>query len=305
MSIDSFIPELWAAKLLAHYHAAQVYTQPTVANRDYEGEIKEQGDTVRINQIGAPEVRGYTRGDNITFDKLATSSQELLVNQADYFAFYVNDVDKVQAAADFGSDAMKEAALKLRAKSDAYAGGLLRDGVKNENKIGRVKVVAGGTGLAGSDQITAYDLLVQLAKKLDDNDVPEEGRYVVVDPGFIAAARMDPRFANVAASGSDQTLRNGQLLRAAGFDILRTSAVPKVGKTGADKNDSVIIAGVSGAFSFVNQITSIEPGRREAGFDDFVKGLNVYGGKVTRPHALASATVEAYQPGTGAMVIAR
>lgn len=303
MTVASFIPELWAAKLLEPYDAAQVYTQPTIANRDYEGEIAQQGDTVHINQIGDPGVRAYTRGSEISFDDLDTTSQDLVIDQADYYAFLVNDVDKVQAKGDLSSPALSRAGLKLRAKSDAFAGKLLAAGAHSANQLGRVKIVSGGTGMAGSGQITAYDILVELGLRLDDQDVPEEGRYVVVPPAFIAATRKDDRFIDVSAAGTSETLRNGVIKRAAGFDILKTTAVPTVGGSGASKDDKVIIAGVPGAFTFANQLIKTEAGRVEKGFDDFVKGLNVYGAKVTIPEGLATATIQAFEAGTGSQQV--
>lgn len=303
MSVASFIPELWSAKLLTHYDANLVYSQASVANRDYEGEIQNQGDTVHINQIGDPGVREYDRNADITFDDLGTTDQELVIDQADYFAFYVNDVDKVQAAGELGGPALERASLRLRAKSDAFAGGLLKAGAHADNQLGRQTIVSGGTQIAGAGQITAWDLLVELGLALDNQDAPEEGRYVVVDPGFIAAIAKDDRFMRVDASGGDETRRNGLVYRAAGFDILRTSAVPTVGGTGQAKDDKVIIAGVPGAFTFANQIIKTEAGRREKGFDDFVKGLNVYGAKVTIPEGIATATVQAYAAGTGSQQV--
>ncbi|MEB4613994.1 hypothetical protein [Leucobacter sp. M11] len=303
MSVASFIPELWAAKLLEKYDQNLVYTQPSVANRDYEGEIQNQGDTVHINQIGDPGVREYKRAEDITFDDLGTTDQELKIDQADYFAFYVNDVDKVQAKGELGGPALTRASLQLRRKTDTFAGGLLKAGAHADNKLGRQKIVSGGTQMAGAGQITAYDVLVELGLKLDDQDAPEEGRYVVVDPGFIAAVAKDDRFIRVDASGTSDLLRNGVVYRAAGFDIMRTTAVPKLGGSGAGKDDKVLIAGVPGAFTFANQILKTEAGRREKGFDDFVKGLNVYGAKVTIPEGIATATVEAYEPGTGSQMV--
>lgn len=303
MSVASFIPELWSAKLLEKYDENLVYTQPSIANRDYEGEITKQGDTVHINQIGDPGVRTYDRAQDITFDDLGTTEQELVIDQADYFAFYVNDVDKVQAAGELGGPALTRASLQLRRKTDTFAGGLLKAGAATANQLGRQKIVSGGTQMAGAGQITAYDLLVELGLKLDNQDAPEEGRYVVVDPGFIAAISKDDRFVRVDASGSSDVLRNGVLFRAAGFDILKTSAVPTVGGSGANKDDKVIIAGVPGAFTFAQQIIKTESGRREKGFDDFVKGLNVYGAKVTIPEGLATATVQAYEAGTGSQQV--
>lgn len=303
MAVTTFIPELWNAKILRKFDASLVYGQPSVANRDYEGEIQNQGDTVHIASISDPGVRSYSASTPLTFDSLTTTDQTLEVDQADYFAFKVNDVDKVQAAGDFGGAALDRAAYKLRAAADTYAGDLLKAGAATANKFGRAKVVSGGTQIAGADQITAWDLLVELGLLLDKQDAPEEGRYVVVDPGFIAAIAKDDRFMRIDAAGDGETRRNGAIYRAAGFDILKTTKVPTVGGSGADKNDKVIIAGVPGAFTFASQITKTEAGRIEAGFDDFVKGLHVYGAKVTIPEGIATATVQAYEPGVGSQQV--
>lgn len=303
MTVASFIPELWAAKLLEKYLGALVFGQGTVANRDYEGEIRDQGDTVHINSIGDPGVRKYTRGSEISFDDLETSSQELLIDQAEYFAFLVNDVDKVQARGDFGGAALARAAYKLKAKADSFAAGVVSKGALAANQLGRVKIVSGGTQIAGAGQITAYDTLVELGLKLSLQDVPLEGRYVVVDPNFIASTQKDDRFAKVDASGTSETLRNGIVARAAGFDILVSNNLATVGGTGAAKDDKVIVAGTPAAFTFADQILKTEAGRREKGFDDFVKGLNVYGAKVTIPEGIATASVQAFEPGTGATTV--
>lgn len=303
MSVETFIPELWAAKLLEGYDENLVYTQPSIANRDYEGEIQNEGDTVHINSIGDPGVRKYTRGTDITFDDLSTTEQILLIDQADYFGFKVNDVDKVQAKGELGGPALTRASLQLRRETDKYAGKLLAAGALAANQLGRQKIVSGGTQMAGAGQITAYDVLVELGLKLDNQDAPEEGRYVVVDPGFIAAIAKDDRFIRVDSSGSSEVIRNGVIFRAAGFDILKTTAVPVVGGSSAAKDDKVLIAGVPGAFTFANQILKTEAGRVEKGFDDFVKGLNVYGAKVTIPEGIATASVQAYEPGTGSQMV--
>lgn len=303
MSVATFIPELWAAKLLEGYDATLVYNQPSVANRDYEGEIQNQGDTVHINSMGDPGVRKYVRGTELTFDDLGTTSQSLLIDQADYFGFLVNDVDKVQAKGELGGPALTRASHKLRAASDAYSASLLKVGAHASNQLGRQKIVSGGTQMAGAGQITAWDLLVELGLKLDNQDAPEEGRYVVVDPGFIAAIAKDDRFMRADAAGDTGVRRNGIVYRAAGFDILRTSAVPTVGGAGANKDDKVLIAGVPGAFTAANQILKTEADRVEKGFDDLVKGLNVYGAKVIIPEGLATATVQAYEAGTGSQSV--
>lgn len=303
MSVASFIPELWAAKLLVPYEGALVFGQPSVANRDYEGEIRSQGDTVHINSVGDVTINEFDAGEDLTFEELSTTDQTLVIDQGKTFSFYVRDVDKVQAKGDFGGQALTRAGYKMAAAVDTFQAGILSAGAHNDNKVGRAKIVSGGTGVAGSGQITAYDLLVELGLKLNLQDVPLAGRYVVVDPGFLAAIQKDDRFASVDRAGTDETLRNGIVKRAAGFDILLSNNLAKVGGAGANKDDKVIVAGTNGAFTFASQIVNIEAGRAEKRFNDYVKALNVFGTKVTIPEGLATATIQAYEPGTGTTTV--
>lgn len=191
----------------------------------------------------------------------------------------------------------------MAAAVDSVQAGIVSKGAAVGNRLGRVKIVSGGTGIAGAGQITAYDVLVELGLKLNLQDVPLEGRYVIVDPGFIAAVQKDDRFASVDRAGTNETLRNGLIKRAAGFDILVSNNLATVGGAGAAKDDKIIVAGTNGAFTFASQIVEMEAGRVEKRFNDFVKGLNVFGAKVTIPEGLATASVQAYEPGTGATTV--
>ena len=303
MTVASFIPELWAAKLLVPYEGANVFGQPTVANRDYEGEIAKYGDTVHINAIGDPTISDYVPGEDLTFEALTTTSQTLVIDQGKTFSFQVNDVDKAQARADFGGEALRRAGYKMAAAVDTFQAKTVSAGAHTDNKIGRVKIVSGGTGIAGTGQITAYDVLVELGLKLSLQDVPLAGRYVIVDPNFIAAVQKDDRFTDVSAAGTNETLRNGLVKRAAGFDILVSNNLATVGGSGADKNDKIIVAGTSGAFTFASQLVELKAAPHPFQFEDTIKALNVFGAKVTIPEGLATASVQAYEPGTGSQMV--
>src|SRR5699024_724289 len=94
-----------------------------------------------------------------------------------------------------------------------------------------------GTGKPGDSQTTGYGALVELGNKLNKADAPFEGRYAIIDPDFLSALQHDPRFSRVDASGSSETLRNGMVGRAAGFDILLSNNTVKA------SNRSLVVAG--------------------------------------------------------------
>ena len=235
------------------------------------------------------EARTYAADVTLVLD-VTDADSALVINQGDYFAFRVNDVDKVQAAGDFEGPALTQASYGLRDKVDTYIASLFNEsastgGPISANRLGSIDVLEGEPGGAGGSLWSAYGVLVKLREKLDLQSVPLEGRYAVVHPGFISALSFDSRFTDQSASGSSETLRNGFVGRVQGFDILVSNNLV----TGSGR--SLVVAGVPDALSFANQITETEAMREQKRFADIVRGLNIYGAKIFRREGVASANV--------------
>lgn len=301
MAISNFVPELWNAGILTAYQRVTIFGQPSVSNRQFEGQIKDMGDTVHVNSLTDPTIRTYSKTTDITVEDLTDSDWSLVIDQGNYFAFRVNDIDEIQAAGDFRNPAIQQAGYGLNDTMDKYVAGRAYADALAGNKLGRVTVV-NDNGKAGAGQTYAYNVLVSLRAKLDAQSVPTEGRYVVVDPDFVSALLFDPRFVQVDQSGDNTGLRNGIVTRGVGFDVLVSNNIRTVnqidGTTGANQNDKVIVAGVPGAITVAQQLVKTEALRSELRFADVVRGLNVYGAKVFRPAGVATATVT-YAAGTG------
>ncbi len=279
MALDNFIPTIWSARLLVNLQKALVYGQTGVVNRDYEGEIKNVGDTVKINAIGAITVGDYTKNSTISDPSALTSSQPMLeINQAKYFNFYVDDIDSVQTKPKVMDAAMREAAYSLRDAADQYIASLYT-GVAAGNTIGDDSSPIVPTAS------NAYEYLVDMGVLLDEANVPQAGRWVIVPPWFYGLLLKDDRFVKAGTAATDATLRNGQVGEAAGFTVLKSNNVP---------NDSgtkyKIIAGHPMAWSFAEQILKVEAYRPHNRFADAVKGLHVYGAKLVRSSAIAVLT---------------
>lgn len=278
MAITRFRPEIWAAELLVALRKALVYGGPMVVNRDYEGDIEEAGDTVRITSISDPTIGTYTANSTtVTAEELTDAQRTLVVDQAKYFAFYVDDVDKRQAKGDVLTEAMRRAAYKIRDQIDQYVVSLYT-GAQSANQVGTVAVPT-GTPTALYDSI-----LVPLKVKLDEANVPTEGRFCVVPPWLHGRGLRDDRFVRADASGSTNTLRNGVVGEAAGFTIMMSNNAPLV--TG---DDYLVLAGTNAGISYAEQINKTEAYRPEAKFADAVKGLTLYGAKLVRPDVIATA----------------
>ena len=286
MSVENFIPEIWNAAIAEPFDKNLVYGQKNVASSAWMGEITGVGDTVHISHVEAPTIRDYHKGEAVEVEDINTTRTTLEIDQGDYFAFRVHDVDTAQAAGDFRGPAMKAAAIELRDGVDQHLASLLRDGAHDDNRLGVVEVVNDDPKKAGPGQITGFKLLTRLRAKLDAQSVPTEGRYVVVGPTFYSALLMDPRFTQADTSGTTAGLRNGEVGKAVGFDVLVSNNVP----TTAGRE--LVIAGTPEAFALANQLVETEAIRDGDHFGDVVRGLNVYGAAVTRPEGIATADVD-------------
>lgn len=273
----NFIPTVWSARILQALDKALVYGQTGVVNRDYEGEIREAGSTVKIASIGDITVADYTRDTDIGDPQILTDTEQMLViDQQKYFNFYVDSIDRAQTNINVMDEAMQRAAYGLRDKADQYIAALMDAAVPSGNKIGSTTTPVIPTAT------TAYEYLVDLATKLDEANVPTEGRWCVVPPWFHGLMLKDPRFVAAGSMQTDQRIANGEVGEAAGFRILKSNNVPNL--TGTKYR---IIAGHPIATSYAEQILDVQSYKPEKRFGDAVKGLHVYGAKVLRPAALA------------------
>jgi len=270
----SFIPEVWSAKMLVSLKKALVYGQPGVVNRDYEGEISGQGDTVRIRSISRPTIGTYTKNSTtITPETLTDAQRALYIDQSKYFAFELDDIDAAQSVGGELEGALQEAVYGLRDVADQYVAALYT-GAQSANQIGTVSVTTGAL---------AYTQLRKLKVKLDEANVPQEGRWAIVPPWYEGLLLEEDKFVRVDASGTSEGLRNGMIGRAVGFNVMASNNAPLV--TG---DDYAVMAGHPSAISFAEQIASIETYRPESAFADAIKGLHVYGAKLVRPEAIAT-----------------
>lgn len=275
MSVDTFKPEVWSSVLLTALRKSLVYGR--LVNRDYEGEIRNAGDTVTVNSVSRPTIATYTPNTTtVTPETLTTAQRKLIVDQSKYFAFEVDDVDRRQAAGQLLGPALSEAGYALADTFDQFIAGLYT-GVQTANAIGTVSVTT-------SSPNDAYDkVLVPLKVVLDEANVPTEGRWVVVPSWFHGRLLRDDRFIRADASGRAAASATGFVGEAAGFEIAVSNNAPNV--TG---DDYIVMAGTNAAISAAEQISSVEAYRPESSFSDAVKGLELYGAKLMRPDGIAT-----------------
>ena len=282
MAITTFIPEIWSARLLYALDKAHVATN--IVNRNYEGVIANQGDTVHINSIGAVTVKDYTKNTNIADPEvLTTSDQTLDIDQAKYFNFQVDDVDKAQISGEIIDTAMGRSAYALADVSDAFLLKTIANGAAPANKIGAKATL---TALTASN---VYENIVKMRTLLDKANVPTTGRTIVVPPEVYALLLLDDRFAKSGSDSGQNALMNGMVGRVAGFDVFMSNNCVS-GTDGGSGSTAyfVITAQVAAATTYAEQIIKTEAYRMEKRFADAVKGLHVYGAKVTDGSQIAA-----------------
>ena len=276
MALDNFIPEIWSARLLKHLDEDLVFKQ--LVNTDYEGEIRNVGDTVRVNRIGDIVVGSYTKDGEIGAPQQLSGEQLVLtIDQFKYFNFYVDDIDAAQQNPKTMDDAMNRAAFALAKEVDKYIAGLYTQaGVKLDNS-GAGYQVGTGTG-----QKHPYDLVVDIVEQMDTHNIPGAGRWIVIPPWFHAALLKSEEY-KLAFQDYKTT---GEIPVIAGIKVLMSTNLPIVKISNV--NHSVMLAGTNMAISFAQQLNKVEAYRPEKRFADAVKGLLLFGAKVFYPESLVS-----------------
>lgn len=219
MAFTHFIPEVWSALLNRTLDKSLVYAGAPCSNRDYEGDISQYGDTVHITHIADPTISDYTRNVDLADPEPLTDDEQLLViDQAKSFNIYIDDIDKAQVRSGGAAfdEANRRAAFGLRDKADQLAAARMAEGA------GR------GLGLvdASTTATDVYDkVLVPASVALDEANVPEEMRWIVIPPAVYGKLQLDSRFILQNESGTD-ALHNGQVGDAAGFRIYKSNNAP-------------------------------------------------------------------------------
>jgi N4-gp56 family major capsid protein len=284
MAVVNFVPDLWTAKILVALRKKAV--AGGLVNRDYEGEIRRAGDSVKITSINDVTIGTYTAHTDITFEDIDDATRSLLIDQQKYFAFELDDVERAQAinGGAVMNQALDNATYQLRDVSDAFLLAAMNTAIQGTgNDLGTIAIHTTKQNL--------YDAFVDLSVTLDEDNVPEEGRFAVVSPSLHGRLLKLDSFVQAGDSASPLARLNGFIGEVAGLSLFKSNNMPAV--TDAAATGGLAIAGHSIATTFAEQIVSTEAVRLEKRFADGVKGLHVYGAKVVRPTALAVVEFDA------------
>jgi hypothetical protein len=272
-----------------------------ISNTDYEGEIRNQGDTVNIRTQPTITIRDYVKGQTLTVETPDKPKLQLLIDKGEYFACVEDDIDKIQTDVKLMDMWSKDASEQMKIKIDQRVLTDLLPDVDANNKNSTAGRISGafnlGTSVSpltvtkdGASATTAVvDLLVDLGTVLDEANCPEAGRFVVI-PAKMAGLIKKSELKDASLSGDGTSIvRNGRLGMIDRFTIYVSHNLNRSGTGAATKYS--IIAGHKMGFTFASQMTEMETIRSETTFGNIIRGLQVYGYKVVKPEALATAVV--------------
>lgn len=303
----TFIPAVWSSKLNVKFYANTTFGD--VSNTNWEGDIKNMGDKVIINNIPTISINAYTIGQSLAYEVPVPNTIELQIDKGFYFGVNVSDVLEYQSQPNlmdmFTTDAANQ--MKIRVDTDCFLGtfseaapanvGATAGALSGQYNLGTDAAPLDYAASSNAPQI--LNTIVSMGNILDEQNVPESDRFLVLTP-YERQLLMQSPLAQAYVTGDSQSiLRNGKIGRIDRFDIYVSNLLPKAAANqnytgGADAGKvkrHVMIAGQKSAMTFASQINKVESLPNPSDFGTLVRGLMIYGRKVVKPEALTYAVV--------------
>ena len=284
----NYIPNLFAKNLLVYFYMTTVLA--AIANTDYEGTIRQHGDKVTIATIPDPDIDDYVKGQGITYQWLEPSSVDLLIDQGKNWKFKVNIIDLVQSHIPFVSKWRMHAGRKMAEAIDAAVLASVYSDVHASNKGATAGAKSSGYNLGTSGtpvsatSANMHKVIVDCGSVLDEQSVPEQGRYIVLPPVLINALKKGDLIDASKMGDPRSVLRNGRVGEIDRFTVFASNQIAKT----TDGSDTVhnCIFGHKLALTFASQVVEsrMMPDPNDHG--DLVRGLKVYGFKVVKPEGI-------------------
>ena len=266
MSVKNFFPEIWATGILKERDKVLVAAKH--CNTDYEGDIKERGDRVKILTVGDVESYAYTKNDDINSpDELADEAQWLDIDQARYCHVAVDDVDKAQANTNLMTEGQRKLGIKMADDIDSYIFGLC-------SKISAGQTIDGYTSPVTSANVFNY--LAAIRQKFKEANVPNsETIYLEISPAIYTKFVL----ARIARdTDNSKTIDKGEVAkRLYGIEVSESNNIV------LDGTRHKCLARTKAGISFASQLTETVGYRPERRFSDAIKSLQVWGSKIVRP----------------------
>lgn len=296
-STSKFINQVWSKKMLRNFYETTAFME--IANTDYEGEIKSQGDKVIIRTIPTIDINDYEVGGTLTYQVPALANKELNIDKAKSWSFRLDDVDAVQTDLPLMNKFAADAGERLKIKIDQQCFELSVGDAAATNKGTYAGALSGDQATVGINMGTtaaplsvtktnATDIIVDANTVLDEANIPSENRWIVLPAWFCALLKKsDLKAANITGDSSG---------------VLRTGVVGMIDRTKVIQSNNLYnptgevyfhcFAGTKEAMTFALQLTKTESLRIPDSFGDYMRGLSVYGFETLQDTALVELVAQ-------------
>jgi hypothetical protein len=292
----TFIPEIWSGKVIEKFYDATVLG--AIANTDYEGEVRNQGDTVKIRTKPTIAISTYEAEQGLTIERPSSNVVDLLVDQGRYFATVLDDVMEVQADLDQMSMWAEDSSEQMKINIDTYVLANILAGISADNVGATAGRISGNIPLGaaaapltvvarnpGAGEVEVIDLIVRYGQVLDEQNIPESGRWLIL-PSWACALIKRSELRDASLTGDGQTmLRNGRLGMIDRFEVYMSNLLP------VSTGEYTVFAGHTHGLTFASQLSRIETIRAESTFGTILRGLQVFGHKVIDGTALVGSVI--------------
>jgi hypothetical protein len=302
LSADGFIPEIWSGKLVEKFYDSTVLA--AIANTDYEGEIKNQGDKVIIRTKPTVTIKDYNADGALELERPRGSNVNLNIDKGKYFNTILDDVMDVQSDLNnlnlWSEDAAQQ--MKIVIDGDVLLGLLDTPHADNRGTTagrisGDVNLGATTTPLAvvardpGVGEVEVLDVLLRLGQVLDEMNIPENGRWALIPTWFSTGIKMSELRQAYLSGDAVSMLRNGRIGMIDRFTLYVSNLLPSGVAAGLAAGEFVVYAGHAHGLTFASQVSKVETLRSEMTFGSILRGLQVYGFGVIDSTAIAQAIV--------------
>ena len=267
------------------------------------------GDRVKIRTKPTITIRDYKADGLLGLDRPTGGSVELYIGNGKYFSLILDDVMEVQSDLNILSMWSDDAAQQLKITVDKDVLGGIVNGAATANRGATAGVISSNLnlGIKGTPitvvgrqatppvagQVELIDVLLRLGQVLDEQNIPEVGRWVVM-PSWAGRMIKQSELRQAYLSGDPVSmLRNGRLGMIDRFTIYISNLLPSsvTDATNFAAGEAPIFAGHPHSITFASQISKVETLRSELTFGQILRGLQVYGFQILDGKALAQAQV--------------
>lgn len=301
-SSNGFIPEIWSGKLIEKFYASTVLS--VISNTDYEGEIRNQGDRVKIRTKPTITIRDYKADGALTLERPEGGAITLYIGNGKYFNTIVDDVMDIQSDLDalsiWSDDAAQQ--LKIQVDTDVLGGILGQANTRNRGATAgqitqTINLGATTTPLAvvprspSAGQVEILDVILRLGQVLDEQNIPEEGRWIIMPVWAVAQLKFSDLRQAYITGDAVSPMRNGRVGMIDRFTVYSSNLLPAGVAGGLAAGEFTMYAGHAHGLTFASQVSKVETLRSELTFGTILRGLQVYGYQVVDNKAIAQAIV--------------